>query len=85
VNLADLARFEPGATVTRASLKAKRLIDKTTLPVKILGNGDISIALTLQVDAVSATAKEKIEAAGGTITLPTPMKYRARHVKKARD
>ena len=85
VNLADLSRFEAGATVTRATLKAKRLIDKTRLPVKILGNGDISIALTLQVDAVSATAKEKIEAAGGTITLPTPMKYRPRHVKKARD
>ena len=86
VNLTDLARFEQGATVTRQSLKAKGLIDRTTLPVKILGNGEIAIALTFQVDAVSATAKEKIEAAGGTITLPTPMKYRPRHEKKkARD
>ncbi|HEU4723947.1 MAG TPA: 50S ribosomal protein L15 [Candidatus Eisenbacteria bacterium] len=85
VNLTELARFEKGATITRASLKAMGLIDKTSLPVKILGNGEISIALTFQVDAVSSTAKEKIEAAGGTITLPTPVKYRPRHVKKARD
>lgn len=85
VNLTDLARFEKGATVTRQTLKAKGLIDKTSLPVKILGNGEISIALTFQVDAVSSTAKTKIEAAGGTIALPTPVKYRPRHVKKARD
>ncbi|MEK7314811.1 MAG: 50S ribosomal protein L15, partial [Candidatus Eisenbacteria bacterium] len=85
VNLADLSRFEAGATVTRQTLKAKRLIDSTRLPVKILGNGEIAIALTLQVDAASATAREKIEKAGGTITLPTPVKYRPRHVKKARD
>jgi len=85
VNLTDLARFDAGATVTRATLKAMGLIDKTSLPVKILGNGDISIKLTFQVDAVSSTAREKIEAAGGTIALPTPVKYRPRHVKKARD
>jgi large subunit ribosomal protein L15 len=85
VNLTDLARFDAGATVTRATLKAKGLIDKTSLPVKILGNGELSIALTFQVDAVSSTAREKIEAAGGTIALPTPVKYRPRHVKKARD
>jgi large subunit ribosomal protein L15 len=85
VNVVDLGRFETGATVTRQALHAKRMIDRIDLPVKILGNGDIAVALQVQVDAVSATAKTKIEAAGGSITLPVAMKYRARHVKKARD
>jgi large subunit ribosomal protein L15 len=84
VNVTDLGRFETGATVSRETLHKKRMIDRIDLPVKILGNGDVSVALQVQVDAVSATAKAKIEAAGGSITLPVPMKYRARHVKKAR-
>lgn len=84
VNVAELGRFEKGATVTRASLHAKRLVDRSDLPVKILGNGEISIALQVQVDAVSDKAKTKIEAAGGTITLPTKKTPRPRHVKKAR-
>lgn len=84
VNVADLGRFEKGATITRQSLHKMRMIDRMDLPVKILGNGDVSIALQVQVDAVSDTAKTKIEAAGGSITLPTPRVYRPRHVKKAR-
>ena len=84
VNVVDLARFEKGATVDRKSLHAKGMIDRMDLPVKILGNGDVAISLQIQVDAVSATARTKIEAAGGSITLPVPMKYRKRHEKKAR-
>jgi len=84
VNLADLSRFEAGATVSRESLHAKRLVDRKDLPVKILGMGEITVALTVRVDGVSATAKAKIEAAGGSVTLPEPKTYRARHVKKAR-
>jgi len=82
VNVADLARFGAGETVDRASLKAKRLIDRGSLPVKILGTGDLSLALHVSVDAVSETAKGKIEAAGGTVTLPTPRVRRPRGVKK---
>lgn len=84
VNVADLGRFETGATVSRETLHKKRMIDRIDLPVKILGNGELSVALQVQVDAVSATAKSKIEGAGGSITLPVAMKYRPRHVKKAR-
>jgi len=84
VNIASLGAFEKGATVDRAALHAKKLVDRKNRPVKILGMGDLSVALTVQVDAVSESAKAKIEAAGGSVTLPTPKEYRPRHVKKAR-
>jgi large subunit ribosomal protein L15 len=84
VNLSSLSAFEKGATVNRAVLHAKKLVDRKNRPVKILGMGDLSVALTVEVDAVSGTARTKIEAAGGSITLPKPMVYRPRHVKKAR-
>ncbi|MGH7681219.1 MAG: 50S ribosomal protein L15 [Candidatus Eiseniibacteriota bacterium] len=84
VNVLSLAKFSKGETVNRATLKAKRLIDRSDLPVKILGDGEITVALTVLVDGVSATAKGKIETAGGTVTLPAPKVYRPRHVKKER-
>jgi large subunit ribosomal protein L15 len=84
VNVADLSRFEAGASVTRQTLHAKRMIDRIDLPVKVLGNGDVTIALQVQVDAVSASAKSKIEAAGGSVMLPVAKTPRPRHVKKAR-
>lgn len=82
VNLALLARFSAGEPVNRETLKAKRLIDRGNLPVKILGTGDLSIALHVEVDAVSESAKAKIEAAGGTVKLPVPRVRRPRGVKK---
>jgi large subunit ribosomal protein L15 len=82
VNLESLAGFEAGETVDRASLKAKRLIDRSDLPVKILGTGELSLALKVAVDAVSGSAREKIEAAGGSITLPEKKTPRPRGVKK---
>ncbi len=82
VNVASLSRFAMGETVNRESLKAKRLIGRTTLPVKILGNGEVAAALTVMVDGVSASARGKIEAAGGTVTLPTPKVYRPRGVPR---
>ena len=84
VNVSALAAFEKGATVDRAALHAKKMVDRKNLPVKILGMGELSVALTVSVDKVSATAREKIEAAGGSITLPPAKEYRPRHVKKAR-
>lgn len=83
VNVEHLARFGAGETVNRESLKAKRLIDRSDLPVKILGTGEVSLALQVAVDAVSASARAKIEAAGGSVTLPEPKTPRARGVKKA--
>ncbi|HET9939715.1 MAG TPA: 50S ribosomal protein L15 [Candidatus Eisenbacteria bacterium] len=84
VNVGRLAAYGAGETVDRASLQSKRLIDRVNLPVKLLGTGDVAGALKVSVDAVSASARQKIEGAGGTITLPEPRKYRPRGVKKTR-
>ena len=82
VNVGRLAAFGAGETVDRASLQSKRLIDRADLPVKLLGTGDVAGSLKVSVDAVSASARQKIEAAGGSITVPEPRKYRPRGVKK---
>jgi len=84
INVTALARFTKGDDVTRKTLLAKRLIDRVDLPVKILGMGEIENALQVAVDAVSASARAKIEAAGGTVTLPTPRVYRPRGERKAK-
>jgi large subunit ribosomal protein L15 len=69
VNLAALQdRFEAGAEITPESLKAVGLIKKTSVDVKILGNGDLSKKLAITAHRFSKTAVEKIEAAGGTVT-----------------
>ena len=66
VNNAALDKsFEDGATVDIAALKAKGLIKKELDGVKVLGNGEITKSLTVQVNAFSDSAKAKIEAAGG--------------------
>jgi large subunit ribosomal protein L15 len=66
VNVAALDKaFEDGATVDVAALKAKGLIKKELDGVKVLGNGEITKKLTVQVNAYSDSAKAKIEAAGG--------------------
>ncbi|MEJ6572662.1 MAG: 50S ribosomal protein L15 [Akkermansiaceae bacterium] len=68
VNVAFLNdRFEDGDTVNMETLKAARLVKGTYVTVKVLGNGDISKKLTVEGCKVSATAKEKIEKAGGSI------------------
>jgi large subunit ribosomal protein L15 len=66
VNVADLdGRFKAGAEVTPASMRAAGLA-KRRHPVKVLGRGEISTKLIVRAHAFSATAKEKIEKAGGT-------------------
>lgn len=60
-------RFEDGATVDAESLKACGLIKKPLDGIKVLGNGEITKALTVKVAAVSESAKAKIEAAGGKV------------------
>jgi large subunit ribosomal protein L15 len=79
VNLRDLDRFEAGDEVTPETLVAKRLIKNTKTDVKLLGVGDVSMKLTVRVHAISASAREKIEAAGGTVEL-----LREPKVKKVR-
>ena len=70
VNLRDLdARFDKGSEVTPDSLREKNLATRREVPVKILGQGDLSKALTVHAHGFSKTAREKIEAAGGTCQL----------------
>jgi large subunit ribosomal protein L15 len=67
INVARLAEaFEAGDEVTPEVLAARGLVRKRR-PVKVLGHGDIDIALTVNVDRISDTAREKITAAGGTV------------------
>lgn len=68
VNVGDLAKyFKDGETVNRTSLVEKGLIPSKKSPIKILGNGDLGIALTLKVDKVSKSAAEKIAQSKGKI------------------
>ena len=67
VNVEALAEMFPaGGTVTKADLVAKGMVRKNE-PVKVLGNGDISVKLNITVDKVSRSAAEKIVAAGGSV------------------
>ncbi len=69
VNLRDLeARFEAGAEVTPDSLVAAGLIKNTKTDIKILASGELTKSLSVTAHGFSKTAKEKIEAAGGTVT-----------------
>ena len=65
VNVSDLNKFENGATVTLESLIACGVLSKANDGLKVLGNGELKKALTVEAKVFSATAKEKIEAAGG--------------------
>src|ERR671926_1697898 len=74
VNLSALDRFDAGAEVTPESLVEAGVIKNTKVDVKILGKGEVTKKLTVRVHAISASAREKIEGAGGTIDLLRPPK-----------
>jgi large subunit ribosomal protein L15 len=83
VNLKDLDRFDEGAEVTPESLKAIGLIRSIRKDVKLLGVGELSKKLTITVHAASATAREKVEAAGGTLTLlKEPKRRKPKNAKR---
>src|SRR5213596_385983 len=85
VNLRDLeARFEAGEDVTPEALKAKGLIRSIRKDVKLLGVGELTKKLTVTVHGASATAREKVEAAGGTLTLLREPKIRKPKSQKRR-
>ena len=65
INVSDLNRFEDGAVVDTNAIIASGLIKKPLDGIKILGNGELEKKLTVTVAAFSASAKEKIEKAGG--------------------
>ena len=82
VNIRDLDRFEAGDVVTPETLVEKRLIKNTKTDVKLLAVGDISKKLTIRVHAISGAAREKIEAAGGTVELlRQPKEHKKKHHK----
>ena len=65
IKVSDLEKFEAGSTVDTAALLKAGIISKTLDGVKVLGNGELTKALNVQVAAYTASAKEKIEKAGG--------------------
>jgi large subunit ribosomal protein L15 len=87
VNLRDLDRvFDDGAEVTLEALIEKGLIKNTKTDVKILGQGDLKKKLSVTAHAFSASAREKIEAAGGSATAlrePVEKKKRSKKAKPA--
>jgi large subunit ribosomal protein L15 len=69
VNISALeARFDAGTEVTLELMKANGLATRTAIPVKVLAKGELSKALTVHAHAFSASARKRIEAAGGTCT-----------------
>jgi large subunit ribosomal protein L15 len=70
VNISDLEqRFDAGAEVTVELMQAKGLGTRKGIPIKVLAKGELSKALTVHAHAFSASAREQIEAAGGTCTI----------------
>jgi large subunit ribosomal protein L15 len=83
VNLGEIEKcFTAGETVELATLHKKGLV-KGVDPIKVLANGDLTKKLSFKVDGVSASAKEKIEKAGGDVTvIPAPEKARPKNKSK---
>ena len=67
INVKDLTRFEKDAIVDETALIKSGLVKGDRDGIKLLGNGEISVPLTLKIDKVSESARQKIEAAGGKI------------------
>jgi large subunit ribosomal protein L15 len=81
VNIRDLDRFDEGAEVTPESLAELGLIRNTRVDVKILGHGDLKKKLTVTAHFFSASAREKIEGAGGSVTALKEVKQKRRRRK----
>src|SRR4051812_34003993 len=85
VNLRDLERFDAGTEITPELLAQHGLVRNTRVDVKILGQGELTKKLTVTAHRFSATAREKIEAAGGTVNeLRPPVETKKKGKKKAK-
>ena len=84
VNVRDLERFDAGTEITPQLLAESGLIRNARTEVKILGYGDISKKLTVSAHAFSATAREKIEGAGGSVTALKEPKVKRRRKKTSK-
>ncbi len=80
VNVEMLARFDAGTTVNVELLRKSGLVKNGRMPVKILGDGELGVALTVEADRFSDSARAKIEAAGGTV-----VELKERRVKAVRE
>ena len=69
VNVSDLAELSAGTVVNEEMLRESKMIRGNVVGLKVLGNGELKNALTIEAHKVSASAREKIEGAGGTVTL----------------
>jgi large subunit ribosomal protein L15 len=69
INVEQLADFPAGTEVTREFLAQSRMLHQPENPVVVLGRGDINVALKVRVQRVSKSAREKIEAAGGSVEI----------------
>src|SRR4051812_4478133 len=83
VNVGALDGFDDGAEVTPESLVEAGVIKNTKTDVKLLGDGELKKKLTVRVHAISATAREKVEAAGGTVSLLKESKQKKQKQKRA--
>jgi large subunit ribosomal protein L15 len=83
INVGSLDCFDDGAEVTPESLVEIGLLKNTKTDVKLLGNGELKKKLTIRVHGISATAREKVEQAGGTVSLlkEPKVKKRKKHAK----
>ena len=78
VNLVDLEALDFTGTINEAALREHGLIRGRFDGIKVLGNGELKKAVTVEADHISASAREKIEAAGGTVTLREKKKAAAK-------
>ncbi len=67
INVRDLLKFESGSLVDKTALVKAGMVKGQNDGIKLLGHGEIKVALTVQINQVSKAAREKIEAAGGTV------------------
>lgn len=72
IHVKDLNRFDAGSVVDLAALMAAGLVKKVKDGVKLLADGEVDRPLTVKVDRVSRTAREKVTAAGGTLEVASP-------------
>ncbi len=72
INLDDLNQFEAGATINEQILRESKHVRGKVVGLKILGRGELKHGLTIEADKVSESAREKIEKAGGSVTLKEP-------------
>lgn len=84
VNLKELAKFPADSEVTPESLREVGVVRSLRQPIKILGDGDLTVALTVRTHRVSAAARAKIEGAGGAVEELTPRKSPEQKRKRGR-